>query len=441
MSKFRRWRIQIILSIVFVIVTANTMLYNLNISKIPTDSLAGICPVNGLNMMYILFTSLNVVSFITLGILLMSFLFGSVFCGWVCPLGAFQDLLSKLAGWLKIKNYNKMIPKKVDKKLRLLRYIVLLIVLFTIVNRLIHLMGGFCIYSFIVGLLTKSIAYGGLAVLLGIFLASLFTVERPFCKYLCPYGAFLGFFNKFRLFKLSRKESTCINCKKCDKNCPMNIEISKKLVVSDNQCISCMKCTSEDGCPVKDTVIFENRLTANSNLKKKTLGIVILIVVTVSLLLGVVNNFILYGGFDGYDDSYEDNSLQTSESQLSEENLAKLQDEQGENQDLESYKEEDNQIKEESIRKIYLDGEYEGFGVGYRPGLRVKVSVFEDKIKDVEILSHRETRGYYEESFELIPSQIIERQSTDVDSISGATDTVDGIVSAVENALRKAKID
>ena len=91
-----------------------------------------------------------------------------------------------------------------------------------------------------------------LVVVLGL---SLF-VERPFCKYACPYGAVLGVFNLFRIFKIKRQTSTCIDCKRCDRDCPMNIVVSEGGVVRDHQCISCMKCTSEQACPVENTVAF-----------------------------------------------------------------------------------------------------------------------------------------------------------------------------------------
>jgi polyferredoxin len=86
-----------------------------------------------------------------------------------------------------------------------------------------------------------------------VLLGSLF-VERPFCKYACPYGALLGLTNFFRVFGIKRNKETCIDCKACDKACPMNINVSGAGTVRNHQCISCLECTSEAACPVKDTV-------------------------------------------------------------------------------------------------------------------------------------------------------------------------------------------
>jgi polyferredoxin len=86
-------------------------------------------------------------------------------------------------------------------------------------------------------------------------LASLF-VERPWCKYACPYGAVLGLTNLFRVFGIRREASTCKLDGACDITCPMNINVSSKTVVRDHQCISCLECTSEAHCPVAATVTF-----------------------------------------------------------------------------------------------------------------------------------------------------------------------------------------
>ena len=64
----------------------------------------------------------------------------------------------------------------------------------------------------------------------------------------------MGLTNFFRIFKIRRNSETCIDCKACDRACPMNIKVSETETVRNHQCISCGECTSDSACPVEDTV-------------------------------------------------------------------------------------------------------------------------------------------------------------------------------------------
>lgn len=87
----------------------------------------------------------------------------------------------------------------------------------------------------------------------------------------------------------------------------------------------------------------------------------------------------------------------------------------------------------------YYDGTYIGKGTGYKGGTTVvKVTVKGDKITDIEEVSNEDTPGYYEKAKAIIPD-ILEKNSTQVDSVSGATKSCNGIISAVEDALQQAK--
>jgi uncharacterized protein with FMN-binding domain len=84
----------------------------------------------------------------------------------------------------------------------------------------------------------------------------------------------------------------------------------------------------------------------------------------------------------------------------------------------------------------YGDGSYLGESVGYRPGLVVEVTVKDGRVADVRIIEHKEVRiRYWRRAMKLIPREIVRRQSTGIDALSGATATSNGILAAVENAL------
>ncbi|MCL2435378.1 MAG: 4Fe-4S binding protein [Lentimicrobiaceae bacterium] len=135
--------------------------------------------------------------------------FGRVFCAGVCPIGALQEVVN-------IKNYK--LSKAVTGILSIFPWIYLgFAVLFAVTNN------GFiiCRYDPFVGIFRLG---GELPLLLfGILLliVSVFT-GRPFCRFICPYGAILSLFARvsFRQVKITKKE--CINCQLCHNACPVD---------------------------------------------------------------------------------------------------------------------------------------------------------------------------------------------------------------------------
>ena len=225
-------------------------------------SLHALCPFGGVVTIYqyaqtgTFVQKIHESSFILMIIgFVLAILFGPVFCSWVCPLGSFQEWVAKIGKKIFKRRYNHFIPYKVDRVLRFARYLVLAWVLYmtAVSGKLIFadVDPYFALFNF----WTSEVAIGGLIVLGVIILASLF-VERPWCKYACPYGAVLGVSNLFRVFGIKRVDSQCKTCKICTRDCPMNIPVHEMDVVRDHQCISCLNCTSEAVCPVSGTVEF-----------------------------------------------------------------------------------------------------------------------------------------------------------------------------------------
>ena len=186
-------------------------------------------------------------------VFLISVLLGPVFCGWVCPLGTFQEWIGKLGKKVFKKRYNHFVPVRLDGYMRYFRILVMLWVIYVTAKTGLLVFTNVDPYYALFNFWTGEVAIQALVILALTTVGSLF-VERPWCKYLCPYGALLGFTNKFKLFKLYRNENTCISCDKCSKSCPMNIEVANLKKVTDLQCISCFECTSENTCPIPETV-------------------------------------------------------------------------------------------------------------------------------------------------------------------------------------------
>lgn len=86
----------------------------------------------------------------------------------------------------------------------------------------------------------------------------------------------------------------------------------------------------------------------------------------------------------------------------------------------------------------YVDGTYEGLGTGKNPGIKVRVTIKNDNITDITIISYNDNEEYFSEAAAVIPGSIIEAQSTNVDTVCGATLSSNGIIKAVADALSKA---
>lgn len=91
------------------------------------------------------------------------------------------------------------------------------------------------------------------------------------------------------------------------------------------------------------------------------------------------------------------------------------------------------------VKGPFKDGVYTGTADGYRPGLQVEVTVKNNQITQVRIVSHNEHgERFYGPPMEIVPEEIVASQSTDVDTVSGATFTSVGIINAVNEALKNA---
>lgn len=263
--KRMRWirtGVQILFFVIVAITAVNEVLLNngIVIPFIQSASLHALCPFGGVVSFYQFISNGTLVkkvhesSMVLFGLgLVLLILAGPVICGWVCPLGSIQEWIGKLGKKLFKKRYNTFVPRKLDQALRYLRYLVFgWVTYMTIISGKL-IFQDYDPYFALFNFWSSEVSVAGL-VILGLTLVLSLFIERPFCKYACPFGAFQGIFNLFRIFTVKRNLKTCINCKACDRACPMNIEVSAKTSVRDHQCISCLECTSDTACPVEKTV-------------------------------------------------------------------------------------------------------------------------------------------------------------------------------------------
>ncbi|MDR0894437.1 MAG: 4Fe-4S binding protein [Prevotellaceae bacterium] len=141
--------------------------------------------------------------------LLFAFLFGRVFCAGVCPFGALQELLL-------IKNHR--LPRPLSTVLGMIPWIYLLFALLYAVTRSSFLLCRFdpFVPIFRLGGDLGMLVFGGALLLVSLF------VSRPFCRFLCPYGALLGVFASVSLWRVKITKKECINCELCHHACPVD---------------------------------------------------------------------------------------------------------------------------------------------------------------------------------------------------------------------------
>lgn len=136
-------------------------------------------------------------------------LFGRVFCAGVCPMGALQELVNVKSG---------RISRPVAMVLGLLPWLYLIMTLLYAVTRSRFLICQFdpFIGIFRLGGDVELLIFGIVLLIISVF------TGRPFCRFLCPYGALLSIFSSVSLNKIEITKKKCVNCDLCHNSCPID---------------------------------------------------------------------------------------------------------------------------------------------------------------------------------------------------------------------------
>ena len=261
-----RWKIQFGATLI-----SNPFFLNFVQGKIFRGKLKGVC-VPGLNcyscpaaaascpigaVQAVIGSSKFQFAYYVVGLLLfIGVLLGRVVCGFLCPFGWFQELLHKIPS-------RKFSTKKLHI-LTYLKYVILLLFVIVLPMTLVNEVGMgdpfFCKYICPAGILEGGIplsladpgiraSLGALftwksCILLGVVVLSVF-FYRPFCKWLCPLGAFYGLCNKISMYRLEVDADKCTACGACSRACKMDVDVFR--TPNHAECIRCGDCMAS--CP------------------------------------------------------------------------------------------------------------------------------------------------------------------------------------------------
>ncbi len=215
---------------------------------------------------------------VIVGLLLLTLLFGRVYCSVICPLGIWQDIVSNLSGRRKGKKARfSASPER--KWLRYGVWVLFVAALLAGVHVFVALLAPYSAWGRIVQNLFQPLYIWGNNLLAWIAeragsyafyprevwlrslptfliaLATLVTVTvlawkngRTWCNTLCPVGTTLGFFSRFALFRPVLDLDVCVRCHHCEKNCKASCIDIDAGTIDHSRCVVCFDCV--DSCPL-----------------------------------------------------------------------------------------------------------------------------------------------------------------------------------------------
>jgi len=163
-----------------------------------------------------------------------------VYCGWLCPFGAAQDLISKLANHFGFEGYR--LPQRVHERLWAIKYFILIALIGLSLDSMINAAMLAEVEPFKTTFVLRFMREPVFVVYALALLAMSAINSKFYCKYLCPLGAGLSFANRFRIFDWLRRRNECGQpCQSCARHCQI-AAIKPTGEIIDNECHYCLEC-------------------------------------------------------------------------------------------------------------------------------------------------------------------------------------------------------
>ncbi len=207
---------------------------------------------------------------VVIGLIILTLLFGRIYCSVICPLGVFQDVVSWISGRRKKNRFHY------SPALNGLRYVVLLLFVVALVagvssaaaliapysaygriasnlfaplwqwsNNLLAMLAervdSYAFYSVDVWM-KGAVTLGVAAVTFIVLVILAWRHGRTYCNTICPVGTVLGFLSRFSLFKPVIDTTKCNGCGLCARNCKASCIDAKAHAIDYSRCVACMDC-------------------------------------------------------------------------------------------------------------------------------------------------------------------------------------------------------
>lgn len=203
-------------------------------------------------------------------LLVMTLLFGRIYCSVICPLGVYMDFVTWVRKRFKPKMKYRFSPEK--KALRWGVSAVVVVSYFLGLTVVLSLLDPYSLFGRMATNLFRPVYLAGYNVLTGLFnsgdemlylrpvilygitsfIVALLTLViigllaarygRIWCNTICPVGTVLGFLSKFSLYKIRINQSTCISCGMCERACKSSCIHNKNMTVDHSRCVTCFDC-------------------------------------------------------------------------------------------------------------------------------------------------------------------------------------------------------
>ena len=317
-------------------------------------------------------------------VLAITALAGRFFCSFFCAFGAMEEVLAALGRRLHLQR--RGLPGNKERLARGFKYIILagLAASWVLGWKLPEGVSPWAPFGRAVIVHSPQpsalLTVGGL-VLIAIALASLMT-ERFFCRYLCPLGAVLALVSRPRLYRVRKPLSGCAaHCSACTRVCSMGLDLRQENAVRSGDCINCLAC--RDICPQENVQVSPQPALAAAAVGVALTGCYLAgtaLPVSASLPAGLT---------------------QTSASGA----------------------------------LTLADGTYTGTGSGYRGQTQVSVTVENGSVTAISVDASDDDASFLADAQAGVVPAVISQQSLDVDPVSGATYSSNGILEAVAQAL------